>query len=72
MELVPVKCCIPEILNRIGKEQQWLADMTGKKKQQISDYCTMRDVMNLRTAALIAFVLKCKIDNLYVWELRTK
>jgi DNA-binding XRE family transcriptional regulator len=72
MEYVPVRCRIPELLLRIGKDQKWLADETGKSQQKISDYCNMRDVMNLRTAALIAFVLRCRIDDLYVWEWRTK
>lgn len=72
MVLVPVKCRVPDILIRIGKDQKWLADQTGKSQQKISDYCNLRDVMNLRTAAHIAFVLRCKIDDLYVWEQRTK
>jgi hypothetical protein len=70
MEPVPVRCRIPQLLNRIGKDQQWLADMTFKSKSQISDYCTLRKVMNLRTSALIAHYLKCKIDDIYVWEFR--
>ncbi|MNR93444.1 hypothetical protein D3C72_245000 [compost metagenome] len=72
MEYVPVRCRIPEILLRIGKDQKWLAIETGKSQQKISDYCTLRDVMSLHTAALIAFVLRCRIDDLYVWEWRTK
>jgi DNA-binding XRE family transcriptional regulator len=70
MEPVPVRCRIPYLLNRIGKDQQWLADVTGKGKAQISDYCTMRKVMNLRTAVLLAHYLKCQIDDIYVWEFR--
>lgn len=70
MELVPVRCRIPELLLRIGKDQQWLADVSDKSKQQISDYCTMRKTMNIRTAAFLAFYLKCQIDDIYEWEWR--
>lgn len=70
MEPYPIRCRIPELLLKIGKDQQWLADMTGKSKSQISDYCTLRKVMNLRTAVIMAFFLKCKIDDIYVWDTR--
>lgn len=70
MELVPVRCRIPELLLKIGKDQQWLADHSGKSKSQISDYCTGRQIMNLRTAALLASVMGCRIDDIYVWEWR--
>lgn len=72
MELVPVRCRIPELLNRIGKDQQWLADQSDKGRQKISDYCTMRSIMNLRTAALLAYYLKCEIDDIYIWEWQQK
>jgi len=72
MELVPVRCQIPELLARIGKDQQWLADISGKGPQKISDYCNLRGIMNLRTAALMAKYLKCKIDDIYVWEWQQK
>jgi len=69
LEPVPVRCRIPELLIKIGKDQQWLAIQTGKQKQKISDYCNMRGgIMNLKTAALLAHYLKCSIDDLYVWE----
>jgi len=70
MEPVPVRCRVPTLLKRIGKDQQWLADVTGKSKSQISDYCTLRKVMNIRTAVLIAHYLKCTLDDIYVWEFR--
>ena len=72
MELVPVRCRIPELLARIGKDQQWLGDVSEKGSQKISDYCNMRSVMNLRTAALLANHLKCNIDELYVWVWQQK
>lgn len=68
MEFVPVRCRIPELLDRIGKDQQWLADVTGKGPQKISDYCHMRGVMNLRTARLMAHFLKCDMGDIYVWR----
>lgn len=69
MDPNPVRCRIPELLKRIGKDQQWLADLTGKSKTQISDYCTLRRVMNIRTAALLAYHLRCNIDDIYVWDI---
>lgn len=72
MELVPVRCRLPELLNRIGKDQQWLADISGKGRQKISDYCTMRSIMNLRTAALLADYLRCAIDDIYEWKWQQK
>lgn len=68
MEFIPVRCRIPDLLFRLGKDQQWLADVTGKAAQKISDYCNMRTIMNLRTAKLIAHFLKCDIGDLYVWR----
>lgn len=70
MELKPIRCRIPELLHVKGHNQQWLSDITGISRQQISDYCTKRSVMSLRTAALIANKIGCRIDDLYVWEWR--
>ncbi|GKU76893.1 helix-turn-helix domain-containing protein [Paenibacillus sp. L3-i20] len=70
MDPNPVRCRIPELLLKIGKDQQWLAGVTKKSKTQISDYCTMRKTMNFRTAALISHFLKCKIDDIYDWDIQ--
>lgn len=70
MEYEPVKCRVPELLLRIGKDQQWLSDISDLSKQRISDYCTLRKVMNLRTAVLISRCIGCSMDDLYVWERR--
>jgi len=71
MELVPVRCRIPELLKKKGKNQQWLADQTGLPKQRISDYVHLRlDNMTIRRAALMAYYLNCGIDDLFVWEWR--
>jgi len=71
-ELVPVRCRIPELLIKIGKDQQWLAIETGKHEQKISNYCTLQTIPNLRTAALIAKVIGCSIDDLHDWEWQEK
>jgi putative transcriptional regulator len=69
MDIYPVRCRIPDLLLRIGQDQQWLAAQTDKSKTQISDYCTMRKVMNFRTAVLISFHLKCQVDDIYEWNI---
>ncbi|WP_375104611.1 helix-turn-helix domain-containing protein [Paenibacillus sp. RS8] len=71
MELVPVRCRIPELLVRIDKKQQWLADKLGISKQQMSDIINMRyEDMTLKRAAMIAYHLDCQIEDLHEWELR--
>lgn len=71
MELVPVRCRIPVLLKRIGKNQQWLADRTGLGKQRISDIVHLRmNNISIQRAALIAYHLDCKVDDLWVWEWR--
>jgi DNA-binding XRE family transcriptional regulator len=66
MELVPIRCRLPELLK--GRSQQWLADQTGHSKQRISDYTNMRYIMSLKVAANIAHILRVRIDDLYEWE----
>ncbi|MEK4328964.1 helix-turn-helix domain-containing protein [Paenibacillus sp. FSL R7-0312] len=83
MELVPVRCRIPELLVRRRKmesstsqikiNQQWLADKIGISKQQMSDYINLRSgytSMSIQRAALIAYHLDCLQDDLFVWEWR--
>ncbi|MEK4452340.1 MULTISPECIES: helix-turn-helix domain-containing protein [Paenibacillus] len=81
MELVPVRCRIPELLirikrnqpanNKIKINQQWLADKVGISKQQLSDYIHLRaDNMTMKRAALIAYHLDCLVDDLFEWEWR--
>ncbi|MEK4185616.1 helix-turn-helix domain-containing protein [Paenibacillus sp. FSL L8-0494] len=71
MELVPVSCRIPYLLKKIGKNQQWLADKTGLSKQRVSDIVHLRmDNISIQRAAVIAYYLNCKIDDLFVWEWR--
>lgn len=68
MELKPISCRIPELVHRIGKTQQWLADQSGMSKQQLSNYINMNNLMGLVNAKKIAVLLNVTIDDLYVWE----
>ena len=72
MEPVPIRCRIPHILHSIGKTQSWLSDHTGLSKQRVSDYATLRRIMSIKAAKLIAHVLRCSIDDLYEWEWQRK
>lgn len=66
MELVPIRCRLPDILK--DRSQQWLAEQTGLTKQRISDYTNMRYIMSLKVAAGIASVLKVHVEDLYEWK----
>lgn len=81
MELVPVRCRIPDLLVRLDRKQpatsqikinqQWLADKISVSKQQMSDYVNLRTgIMSIQRAALIAYHLDCQIDDLFEWEWR--
>lgn len=71
MEPVPVRCRIPELLKRIDKNKQWLADRTGISKQRISEYVNLRvDNITMKRAVLIAYHLDCFVDDLFEWEWR--
>lgn len=68
MDIIPVRCQIPDLLRSRGKTQAWLASEIGMSQQQLSDYCKLRFIMGLPTAAKIAYTLKVRIDDLYIWE----
>lgn len=72
MEFVPIRCRIPELLKRIGKDQQWLADQSGRSRQKISDYCNLRSIMSMATAKALANELNCSLDELYEWKRQPK
>lgn len=72
MDLKPISCRIPEHLERLKQSQQWLSDLTGIPKQQLSDYIKMRHIMGIVVAKKFAVQLKIKIDDLYVWEWQQK
>lgn len=67
---VPIRSRIPEHLEKIGKDQQWLADKSGMLKQQISDYVRMRNLLGITKAKQLANLLKCSTDDLYEWDWR--
>ncbi|KAA8747147.1 helix-turn-helix domain-containing protein [Paenibacillus sp. UASWS1643] len=71
MEYVPVRCRIPELLDRIGKNQQWLADKMNLPKQRISDIVNLRaNNITIQRAALLAYHLDCSVDDLWKWGWR--
>lgn len=71
MEPIPVRCRIPEHLERIGKKQQWLADKVGMSKQRMSEIVNLRSTnITIKRAVLIAYYLECKVDDLWKWEVR--
>ncbi|MNO54445.1 helix-turn-helix protein [compost metagenome] len=63
----PGRCLLKQLLRKIGKDQQWLSDVTGISKAQISMYATNNRIMTLSTAMTIAKAIKCSIDDLYEW-----
>ncbi|WP_445671713.1 helix-turn-helix domain-containing protein [Paenibacillus sp. FSL R7-0210] len=61
----PGRCLLTRRLNEIGKTQQWLIEVTGINKSQISDYATSRRYMSLGSAMTIAKAIGCHIEDLY-------
>lgn len=70
MEIISVRCRIPELVRKRGKTQQWLADQIGISKTQLSDYVRMRHKMNVDIAKNIAVTLGCQVDDLFIWDRR--
>lgn len=67
---VPIRSRIPELLEKIGRDQQWLADASGMSKQQISDYVRMRNLLGIAKAKQISKLLNCHVEDLYHWDVR--
>lgn len=63
----PGRCLLKQLLRKIGKDQQWLSDVTGMSKSQISMYVNNHRIMTVATAKTIAVAIGCKIDDLYEW-----
>lgn len=63
----PGRCLLKQLLLRIGKDQQWLSDVTGISKAQISMYANNRRIMTIATAKTIAEAIGYSIDDLYEW-----
>lgn len=71
MEPIPVRCRIPDLLHRLGKNQAWLADVTNINKTRISEICNLKEYnMSIRRATIIAHHLRCSVDDLIEWEWR--
>lgn len=71
MEPIPVRCRIPELLHRLGKNQQWLADMLKVDKSRISDIVNLKEYkLSLPRAVLIAHLLRCSVDDLFEWDIK--
>ena len=64
------KCLLLDILNRKRMTQADLAAMTGIARTQINEYIANTRKMSLVNAKLIAYVLRCHIDDLYEWEIK--
>lgn len=65
MGYYPGRCLLARRLKEIGKSQQWLRDVTGISKSQISDYVNNRRIMSLPTAMTISKAIGCYMDDLY-------
>lgn len=65
MGYVPGRCLLQRRLREIGKKQQWLSEVTGMTRSQISDYANNRKLMSLLSAKTIAAAIGCHIDDLY-------
>jgi plasmid maintenance system antidote protein VapI len=63
------RCQLRKLLKQIDMTQTELAELTGKAEAKISDYCNDKAVMSLATAAVIAKVIGCHIDDLYEFNL---
>lgn len=64
------KCLLQNLLNRRHMTQVDLSDLTGISKTQISEYIANTRKMSLANAKLIAYVLKCHMDDLYEWKIK--
>jgi putative transcriptional regulator len=65
MGYVPGRCLLKQILRKKRLRQQWLSDMTGIAKSQISEYSNNKTVMSLPTLMTIAKALNCSMDEIY-------
>jgi putative transcriptional regulator len=64
------KCLLLKILNNKRMTQSDLSDMTGIAKTQINDYIANTRKMSLPNAYLIAYALKCHVEDLYEWKIK--
>ncbi|MEC0384290.1 helix-turn-helix transcriptional regulator [Bacillus velezensis] len=63
------QCLIPELCRKKDITINELAEITGIKKQQLSDYNRMKKVeMTIRTAKRIAEALDCNVEDPYEFK----
>lgn len=62
------KCLLLELLQKKGMTQSKLSEETGITESQISLYISEKRKMSYLSAVKISFVLKCHVEELYVWE----
>jgi DNA-binding XRE family transcriptional regulator len=54
-------------LKERGMTQQELADLLDITQPAVSQFATGKYVLSLELAANIARILRCTIENLYIW-----
>ncbi|MCY7823288.1 MULTISPECIES: helix-turn-helix domain-containing protein [Bacillus subtilis group] len=63
------QCLIPELCRKKDITINELSEITGIKKQQLSDYNRLVKVdMSIRTAKRIAAALDCNVEDLYEFK----
>lgn len=73
MEFVPVSCHIPELLQKIGKTQTWLAERVGISRQRVTDIVKLRHPgITFALALKIADALGCSVYALFTWGWRQR
>jgi transcriptional regulator with XRE-family HTH domain len=69
LALVRGRCRLRYLLARSEMTQAELSRRTGYSPQQISNWVNNREHMNFESAATVAYVLDCQMEELYelVW-----
>ncbi|GIO36864.1 hypothetical protein J41TS12_17250 [Paenibacillus antibioticophila] len=68
MALVRRRCRLRYLLARAKMTQAELSRRTGYSPQQISNWVNDREHMNYESAATVAYVLSCHMEELYELE----
>ena len=68
MDVIIGRCLLQEVLDRKRISRTYLMDRTGMSKQQVSNYINNQQFMSLTTALKVSHVCKCKIEELYEWQ----
>lgn len=61
------RCLLQERLDELDMTQTELAEKLNVTKQQINKYVKNKQMMSLKVAGNIAFLLNCHIEDLYEW-----